>query len=705
MTKKAFFALGIALVLLTSCHIFEDSNSVSTSLSNSGSGSPGSVTIPPSISTSTSSGGTSTGISTSTSGSSVSTSTSTSVSISTSVSTTPSVGVSTTPSVSVSSSTSGSSSGTSTSISTKPSVSVDIGDGEEGWIYDNKDNYYNLNALANISGSELKTKLFNQVASHTTISYKGGLNEAYRTTDLRADGTVWDMYGDFMFSLDGNACGNYSKEGDCWNKEHSMPKSWFNDASPMYSDIYHLFPTDGKVNGMRGNLPFGEVGNANYTFVSKNASKTGLTVTNKRGTSNFPGYSGTVFEPDDMYKGDFARAYFYMVTAYEDRVSSWQSSNTNLGGTKYPGLNSWSTEMLLKWSIEDPISQKEIDRTNAAYKIQKNRNPYIDNHALACRVFGPYNENTKNMCRSVLEDTKVESVSIEEDIVELKTNETYQFEAKIMPQNATNKSVTWESSNPSVGTIDANGEFSAHAVGETIVTVKTNDGNYQDSCLVRVEYAPVIGVTGVSFVKNEVTLNINQKEKLQVSVFPENATNKKCTFTSSNENIVTVNALGEMTAKARGEANITVTTVDGGFQAQCKVNVIKPENVSTTIDKTIIANSVVDNYEYTLVGSTNKLVGENVYIAKGNALYNVTSFGSISKIEIYYGTGGSSAAKQEFSFGTSPLTTKPQTIEQTLTTSTGGTVGTIIPSNPNYGYFRMDVSEKNLQFSKIIIYF
>ncbi len=674
MTKKAFFTLGLALSFLTACHIFEPSTN--PSLGNSVS-----ATVPPSASTST---GTNSGTSTSTSGSGVST---------------------TGTSVSVGPSTSIGSSGTSTSISTKPSVSSDIIVGKDGWIYENKDNYYNLNALADISGSELKTKLFNQITKHTTISYKGGLNEAYRTTDLRSDGTLWDMYGDFSFSLDGNACGNYKKEGDCWNKEHSMPKSWFADATPMYSDIYHLFPTDGKINGMRSNNPFGEVGTASYTYVSKNSSKTGLTITNKLGKSSFPGYSGTVFEPDDIYKGDFARAYFYMVTAYEDRVAGWQSSNTNLGGTKYPGLNGWSTEMLLKWSIEDPISQKEIDRTNAAYKIQKNRNPYIDNHALACRVFGPYNENTKNMCKSVLEGIKVESVSIEDDVVELKTNETHQFETKIMPQNATDKSVTWESSNTSVGTIDEKGLFTALTVGETIVTVKTNDGNYQDTCLVRVEYAPIVGVTGVSLVKNEITLNVNQKEKLQVSVFPENATNKKCTFTSSNENVATVDTLGEISAKAVGEANVTATTVDGGFQATCKVTVTKSENTSTTIDKTIIDNPVVDNYEYSLIGSTNKLVGENVYIAKGNALYNITNFGSISKIEIYYAKGGSEAAKQEFSFSTSPITTKPQTIEQTLTTSVGGTVGTIIPSNPNNGYFRMDVSSKNLQFSKIIIYF
>lgn len=276
----------------------------------------------------------------------------------------------------------------------------------ESWTYDNDVNYYDLKILATGTGASLKTKLFEAVKSHTTISYKPGLNEAYKTTDVWEDGTVWDMYGDFKFSLSGNACGNYKNEGDCWNKEHSMPKSWFNDASPMYSDIYHLFPTDGKINGMRSNYPYGQVGSASYTYVTKNASKTGLTLTNKLGGSSYPGYTGKVFEPDDIYKGDFARVYFYMVTAYEDKVKSWSTKDTNLGGTTYPGLNGWSTELLLQWSILDPVSEKEINRTEAAFQIQHNRNPYIDNKDFACRVFGTYNDTTKNMCKDVLDKYK-----------------------------------------------------------------------------------------------------------------------------------------------------------------------------------------------------------------------------------------------------------------------------------------------------------
>lgn len=283
------------------------------------------------------------------------------------------------------------------SISTsKDSTSIDVKP-IGNWTYNNSDNYYNYDDLNRSEGKELKTKLYKVIGEPKTVDY-GSLKDVYRDSDVRSDGTVWDIYGDFSYSF--SDVGNYKNEGDTWNKEHSMPKSWFNDASPMYSDAFHIYPSDGKINGRRSNYPYGEVGTATYTYVTKNQAKTGITLTNKLGKSSISGYSGTVFEPDDIYKGDFARSYFYMVTAYEGRVASWKSEGTNLGGTSYPGLNVWSLEMMLRWSLEDPVSQKEIDRNNAIYGHQHNRNPYIDNDSLACSVFGNYNSNTKQLCSS-----------------------------------------------------------------------------------------------------------------------------------------------------------------------------------------------------------------------------------------------------------------------------------------------------------------
>lgn len=236
--------------------------------------------------------------------------------------------------------------------------------------------YYS--AAENKSDATLKTALFGIVGNHTAVSYDA-LWTAFKTTDKRADGKVWDIYSNatnYVFGT--NQCGNAPSEGSCYNREHSFPKSWFNDATPMYSDLFHLYPSDGYVNNRRGNLPFGEVGSVSY---SSNNNYCRL------GTSNFPGYSGTVFEPADEFKGDLARTYFYMVTAYEDRVSGWNSDH--LDGTKYPALNSWSVALLLKWHRNDPVSAKEINRNNVIYNnFQHNRNPFIDHPELAEYIWG-----------------------------------------------------------------------------------------------------------------------------------------------------------------------------------------------------------------------------------------------------------------------------------------------------------------------------
>ena len=226
-------------------------------------------------------------------------------------------------------------------------------------------------------GKSLKTALYQIITDHTARSYKQ-LWTDMQSTDRREDGKVWDMYSsttDFTFTSD--QCGTYKNEGDCYNREHSFPKSWFNDASPMYTDLFHLYPTDGYVNNRRGNYPFGETNGEQYK------SNGGYS---KLGKCTSPGYSGTVFEPDDEYKGDFARSYFYMATCYEDRIATWNSDM--LAHNSYPAYAKWALDMLLRWATEDPVSPKEIARNNAVYKIQKNRNPYIDFPGLEQYVWG-----------------------------------------------------------------------------------------------------------------------------------------------------------------------------------------------------------------------------------------------------------------------------------------------------------------------------
>lgn len=228
------------------------------------------------------------------------------------------------------------------------------------------------------SGEDLQKSLSTILNDANDVGYNGLWN-LYKTTDRRSDGKVWDMYSDVTnYTFGTDQCDSYGVEGDCYNREHSVPKSWFNKQSPMVSDIWHVYPTDGKINGMRSNNPFGEVGSGASS--SKNEfSKWGKCVT--------PGYSGTVFEPNDEYKGDFARTYFYFATRYKGVATSGQGALVFT--STYPYITGWQLDMLLRWHKKDPVSPKELDRNEAVYDSrQGNRNPFIDYPELVDLIFG-----------------------------------------------------------------------------------------------------------------------------------------------------------------------------------------------------------------------------------------------------------------------------------------------------------------------------
>lgn len=228
------------------------------------------------------------------------------------------------------------------------------------------------------SGEDLQKSLSTILNDANDVGYNGLWN-LYKTTDRRSNGKVWDMYSDVTnYTFGTDQCGTYGVEGDCYNREHSVPKSWFNERSPMKSDAWHVYPIDGKINGMRSNNPFGEVGSG--ASGSKNGfSKWGKCVT--------PGYSGTVFEPNDEYKGDFARTYFYFATRYKGVATSGQGALVFT--STYPYITGWQLDMLLRWHKKDPVSPKELDRNEAVYDSrQGNRNPFIDYPELVDLIFG-----------------------------------------------------------------------------------------------------------------------------------------------------------------------------------------------------------------------------------------------------------------------------------------------------------------------------
>lgn len=247
--------------------------------------------------------------------------------------------------------------------------------------------YYN-NA-AGLSCAPLKTALAGILSTGTTVlSYSPGLWDAFPSTDKKRNDAntadvVWDMYSDnptgpdpYTFTFGsvangGNQCGNYSVEGDCYNREHSFPQSWFVSALPMYSDLNHIYPTDGKANSIRSNFPYGEV--SAPTITTLNGSKLG--------PNTAFGYASTVFEPINEYKGDVARGVLYMAARYENLIAGFQANgnaNEILDGSSYQAFDPWQLNLLYKWHLQDPVSAKEQARNNAVFALQGNRNPFVD---------------------------------------------------------------------------------------------------------------------------------------------------------------------------------------------------------------------------------------------------------------------------------------------------------------------------------------
>lgn len=268
--------------------------------------------------------------------------------------------------------------------------------GSASTLNNSNSGYYS--SIGNQQCEELKTALYNLINSHNTVSYNS-LWTHYQTTDDHSNDSgneiiVWDIYSDNPtgaeneFTFVAEQCGSYSGEGSCYNREHTFPKSWWGGSAstPMYTDLFTVLPVDGWINGIRNNNPYGEVLSGTESHITNNGSKLGAS------EISIPGYTGSVFEPIDEYKGDLARGYFYMVTCYENLIPNWENSSSEgdaiLDGTSFPAFEPWMIDMLLSWHLNDPVSQKEIDRNNTAYNIQGNRNPYIDHPEYVNLIWG-----------------------------------------------------------------------------------------------------------------------------------------------------------------------------------------------------------------------------------------------------------------------------------------------------------------------------
>lgn len=241
------------------------------------------------------------------------------------------------------------------------------------------------------AGLEVMKTLHTYISTNYTQLGYDNLWPYFAQTDVRSNGEIWDIYSNishFTYPTDQSSQVN-SNEAVNYNREHSIPQSWFDSDEPMRSDLFHIYPVDAHLNSVRNNHPYGEVQTV-LTASANNFSKYGTPTTECGAPVN-------VFEPNDEYKGDLARTYFYMVVRYSDKIGNWSGEvfgqpNKYDGYVGYPGMADWCIKMFLKWAKEDPVSQKEIDRNNAIFKVQGNRNPFIDCPGLERFIWSEYCE-------------------------------------------------------------------------------------------------------------------------------------------------------------------------------------------------------------------------------------------------------------------------------------------------------------------------
>lgn len=425
--------------------------------------------------------------------------------------------------------------------------------------------YYGSSFDWTAKGETLKTALFNKISSGTTVIGYSGLWTAYKTTDLDSDGKIWDIYSNYHYTPGTGQCGTYSVEGDCYNREHLIPQSVFSKSSPMVCDIHHIYPTDGKVNGMRSNYPHGYVASATYT--SGNGSKLGT------GDSTY-GYTSTVFEPIDAYKGDVARAYFYFVTRYQGNISGY--SYDSFAQNSYPSLATWAIKTYLKWAYDDPVSEKEINRNDRASTIQGNRNPYVDHPEAAARVWDP--ENTYGFFNTYGSASTVPTISVP-SALSIDVGATGSAQASLSNMTGT---VSYSSSATGVATVDSSGTVTGVSAGEATITASiTYEGTtYTDTCTVTVSAV----VPKITVGQSTLALTVGGSAgevSFATANFDGTVSVTAVSGTPSTATVATNASSVTITPVAEGTSAVTLTASCGSQTAAATINVTVSAAVSS----------------------------------------------------------------------------------------------------------------------------
>ncbi len=240
------------------------------------------------------------------------------------------------------------------------------------------ENYYkNLEGLC---GDRLKEAVKATVRNHESIDYGKETWKAFAEMDVITINGVdywWDMYSPNRVRVTYPV----TQAPGGLNIEHSVANSWWGKTkNEAYKDLVHLNPSDADANNRKANYPLGEIsGTPKWT---NGETSYGKAVSGQGGGAQY------VYEPCDQYKGDFARVFMYMFTVYDN--ISWKDNTAwmyTISGGKAV-LQPWAYNMMIRWSDNDPVSEKETTRNDKIHEIQGNRNPFVDYPELADHIWG-----------------------------------------------------------------------------------------------------------------------------------------------------------------------------------------------------------------------------------------------------------------------------------------------------------------------------
>lgn len=564
--------------------------------------------------------------------------------------------------------------------------------------YSQADNYHAAGD-ANRLFNNLRGMLSGKAAG---TSYDG-LWDTYKTVYLKDNGKIKDYYSSSSsFTPGKDQAGSYSKEGDVYNREHSIPKSWWGGGtSNQGCDPFIVVPTDGYVNNRRSNYPFGYVSSATYTS-NNGYSKLGSAVTSY-------GYSGTVFEPNDEVKGDLARIVFYAVTKYSGAYgwTKGQGTSTFSGNeSKNFGLTAYAVRLLTEWNNLDKPDVWEKTVNDRLYAKTSLRNPYIDHPEYVNTLWPsvPYEGGEEEEKDWVTLNQVSASLSVGDDLSLVASSSASNVINWSVSSGAVKLSKT--SSNPgefvkitaqSAGT--ATVYASSVIKGETIkatceieVTEKVLSLSYEgELAITEYEDGEDFDPSGIAIYAHygdrteEVTDSVIFEELIQGDT----------------------SAIGHYGGRQIEIPGITVSASEGPGPAAEEGEITLDENTTgfSSLSKDSEKTLSSDGYEFGIKARNTNSV---LFFDSGSGyIYNKTDLGTINKITVFYGDLGSEAAVQQYSFAASPMAEHMGSANQngsTFTSSPRDQSAEITPKNGSFGFFNLSCTgSKNLQASKIVI--